>query len=84
MAPPVFGLTGVVSLTPLLVGATTLIALSVVRQRQPTLRDTARAVWEFLPRLVTRVRPAYWWALCAIALAAERFARLPWTWPLAF
>ena len=81
-APPALGLAATALLIPALFAVAALLTLSVVRERAGSLRDTARAVWRFLPSLAVRVRPAYWLTLTSLALAVEFAAAPPWTWPL--
>ena len=83
-APPVFGLAALTLLAPALVGVALLVTLSVVRHRKRTLSGAARAVRAFLPRLVERVRPAYWYVLATVAVGADRWATAAWSWPLTF
>ena len=80
--PPVVGLTATAWLAPALFGMLGLVALSVVRRRVGSVGRTWRAVWRFLPSLVARVRPAYWYCLTVVAVAVEWAAQPPWNWPL--
>jgi len=82
VAPPVLGLLSTGLLVPAFVGTVLLLTLSVVRQRTGSVIRTAKAVWGFLPKLVDRVRPAYWLALSAVAVGVDRLAGPPWSWPI--
>ena len=79
--PPIVALCATAVLVPGVFGVAVLLTLLVVRHRTESLRGTARAVWRFLPRLVDRVRPLYWWVLAALALSVDRFAHTSWAWP---
>ena len=81
-APPVIGLASLLLLTPALAGLVSILALAAVRRRKGNLGGTARAVRDFVGALVTRVRPAYWYALGGLAFGVDRLAGPPWTWPL--
>lgn len=79
--PPFAALVAIALLVPALFGLALLLTLSVVRQRTGSLSATARKGWRFLPRLVDRVRPRFWWVLAAVALCVGRLAQTSWAWP---
>lgn len=80
--PPLMAWAATALLVPALSGVALLVGLSAARQRAGSATATMRALWRVVPRLVTRVRPIYWWALTGVALAVDRLAQPPWGWPV--
>ncbi|MBW3536963.1 MAG: hypothetical protein KY395_04220 [Actinobacteria bacterium] len=79
--PPLAGIAATIVLAPLVSATVLVMALAVTLRRNRSATNTIRAVWRFLPKLIHRVRPAYWWALAATALAVELGAAPGASWP---
>lgn len=80
--PPVAGIAATIVLAPLVTAAVVIVALAVALRRNGSATSTLGAVWRFLPKLIHRVRPAFWWALAATALLADLMLGPTWSWPL--
>lgn len=80
--PPLAGIAATVVLAPLMSALVLALTISVTQRRTGSPRATSGAIWRFLPKLASRVRPRYWWALAAAALTADLTLDLPWLWPL--
>lgn len=79
---PLAGVTATAVLVPLVSTVVLVLTLALTHRRTGSARATFAAVWRFLPKLTSRVRPGYWWALSALALGAELALGPPWSWPL--
>lgn len=81
-APPVIAMGALATLVPALFAGAVVLALAVVRQRTGSLRGTTRSLWSFLPALVRRARPVYWYSLALLASAVDYVGTPAWSWPI--